>query len=118
MAIVSAGSGKHAITHYRTRRSFGQTATLLEARLETGRTHQVRVHLASISHPLVGDPVYGTGRRSGTLKSLLGDLNFNRQALHAGVLGFLHPVTGVPMHFEAVLPGDMEQLVQRLSEFV
>jgi 23S rRNA pseudouridine1911/1915/1917 synthase len=118
MAIVSEGRGKHAVTHYRTLRSFGQKAAIVEARLETGRTHQVRVHLASIGHPLVGDPVYGTGKRSTPLKPLLADLNFNRQALHAGVLGFLHPVTGEALHFEAALPGDMVELIQTLSDIV
>ncbi len=117
MAIVGEGSGKHAVTHYRVRRRFSDKAALVEARLETGRTHQVRVHLTSIGTPLVGDPVYGTNRRTAPLKSLLADLNFSRQALHAGVLGFDHPVTGKALHFEAALPGDMAELIQRLSEY-
>ncbi len=115
MAIVGAGRGKHALTHYRCVRRLGSAAALVEARLETGRTHQVRVHLASIGHPLVGDPVYATGKRSAPLKAALADLNFQRQALHAGVLGFIHPVTGKSMRFEAALPGDMVQLIQTLD---
>jgi 23S rRNA pseudouridine1911/1915/1917 synthase len=115
MAIVDADHGKPATTHYRTLRRLGSQAAVVEARLETGRTHQVRVHLTSIGHPLVGDPVYGSNRRSGPLKALLGDLKFNRQALHAGVLGFEHPVTGNAMRFEAALPGDMEALIHALG---
>jgi 23S rRNA pseudouridine1911/1915/1917 synthase len=118
MAIVDAEHGKTAITHYRTIRPFGQKAAVVEARLETGRTHQLRVHLTSIGYPLVGDPVYGTSKRSAPLKALLADLNFSRQALHAGVLGFDHPVTGKTMHFEAPLPGDMVQLIQALADIV
>jgi 23S rRNA pseudouridine1911/1915/1917 synthase len=115
MAIVDADHGKTAITHYRTLRRLGSQGAVVEARLETGRTHQVRVHLTSIGHPLVGDPVYGTHRRSGPLKVLLADLKFNRQALHAGVLGFDHPITGKAIRFEAALPGDMEALIQALG---
>ncbi len=116
MAIVSEGHGKTAVTHYRTVRRLGAQAAVVEARLETGRTHQVRVHLTSIGHPLVGDPVYGTARRAGPLKVVLADLKFNRQALHAGVLGFVHPVTGKAMRFEAALPEDMEILIQTLAQ--
>jgi 23S rRNA pseudouridine1911/1915/1917 synthase len=115
MAIVDADHGKTAITHYRTLRRLGSQGAVVEARLETGRTHQVRVHLTSIGHPLVGDPVYGINRRSGPLKALLADLKFNRQALHAGVLGFVHPITGETMRYEAALPGDMVSLIQALG---
>jgi 23S rRNA pseudouridine1911/1915/1917 synthase len=116
MAIVSEDHGKSSTTHYRTVRRLGALAAVVEARLETGRTHQVRVHLTSIGHPLVGDPVYGTARRAGPLKALLADHKFNRQALHAGVLGFEHPVTGKPLRFEAALPEDMENLIQALGK--
>jgi 23S rRNA pseudouridine1911/1915/1917 synthase len=111
MAIVSSGHGKHAVTHYRTISKIGEHAAFVEVKLETGRTHQVRVHMASIGHALLGDPVYG---RAGPLKKHLDSLNFHRQALHAGVLGFIHPVTGETMHFESPLPKDMVALVAAL----
>jgi 23S rRNA pseudouridine1911/1915/1917 synthase len=111
MAIVSSGHGKYAVTHYRTIGKLGDYAAHVEAKLETGRTHQVRVHMASIGHALLGDPVYG---RAGPLKKYLDSLNFRRQALHAGVLGFIHPVTGETMHFESPLPADMVALITSL----
>jgi 23S rRNA pseudouridine1911/1915/1917 synthase len=112
MAIVPAGRGKHAVTHYRTVDRL-RHATVLECRLETGRTHQVRVHLASIGHPLVGDPVYG--RTRGELRELLQSLGFGRQALHARTLGFRHPVTREHLRFESNLPADIVELIARLS---
>lgn len=119
MAVRPDGAGKAAVTHYRTVKRFGEAAALLECRLETGRTHQIRVHLTHVGHPLVGDPVYGRGR-SGRLAGLPEAargrlLGFPRQALHAAVLGFAHPVTGAPMRFESPLPPDMEQLVADLD---
>jgi 23S rRNA pseudouridine1911/1915/1917 synthase len=111
MAIVSSGHGKHAVTHYRTIGKLGTHAAHVEARLETGRTHQVRVHMASIGHALLGDPVYG---RAGPLKKLLDELHFHRQALHAGVLGFIHPVTGDTLRFESPVPEDMAVLIAAL----
>lgn len=111
IAIVRDGRGKHAITHYRTLEKLGRHAALVQAQLETGRTHQVRVHMASIGHALLGDPTYG---KSGPLKPLLEELNFHRQALHAGVLGFIHPVTGEKMRFESPLPDDMVALIDSL----
>jgi 23S rRNA pseudouridine1911/1915/1917 synthase len=90
MAIVKDGRGKHAITHFRTVAAFDGAAQV-ECRLETGRTHQIRVHMASIGHALLGDAVYG--RTLGRLAPLLKDLAFDRQALHAATLGFVHPVT-------------------------
>src|SRR5918911_2634438 len=90
IAIVEGARGKRAVTHWR-RLKILRDAALVECRLETGRTHQVRVHMASIGHPLVGDPVYG---RSGkTHGKILKELQFQRQALHAAHLGFTHPVT-------------------------
>ncbi len=110
-AVVWDGSGRHAVTRVRVRETFGTVAALIECRLETGRTHQIRVHLAHAGHGLVGDPVYG-GR---TLPRGLG-IRFDRQALHAATLGFRHPVTGAEMRFEAPLPADMRKLLDALRE--
>jgi 23S rRNA pseudouridine1911/1915/1917 synthase len=112
MAIVSAGRGKHAITHYRMVQAFAGAA-LVECRLETGRTHQIRVHMASIGHALLGDGVYG--RTPGRLAPVLKDLGFARQALHAATLGFQHPVTKEILSFESVLPADMLALIGALA---
>ncbi|MFC3100343.1 RluA family pseudouridine synthase [Altererythrobacter lauratis] len=110
MAVLpdDASRGKHAVTHYRTLEKL-EGCTLIECRLETGRTHQVRVHLASIGHALVGDPVYG--RTSTQLRPILNRLGFQRQALHAAVLGFVHPATGTFQRFESPLPPDMRELI-------
>ena len=105
--------GKHAVTHYRTVEAFAG-ASLVECRLETGRTHQVRVHMASIGHALLGDPVYG--RTPTRFRPLLNQLRFARQALHAAVLGFIHPVTGAALRFESALPADMAGLLVELRE--
>ena len=117
MALVEEGPngpkrGKHAVTHFRTLETFGGAA-LVECRLETGRTHQVRVHMSSIGHPLLGDPVYG--RTPSRFRPLLSGLGFRRQALHAAELGFVHPVTGETLRFESPLPPDMAQLEALLS---
>jgi 23S rRNA pseudouridine1911/1915/1917 synthase len=130
MAVVRAPAseaGKHAITHYWTIEAFGQSegasaghaaAAFVECRLETGRTHQIRAHLAHIGAPLVGDQVYGkfrglkiagAGPRVEAARDAVRD--FPRQALHAAVLGFIHPVTGASMRFEAPLPADMQALL-------
>ncbi len=116
MAIVPAGQGKHAVTHWRLIRGFGRAAAQVECRLETGRTHQVRVHMASIGHALLGDPVYGRAGRLDGVRIVLERLSFRRQALHAGVLGFAHPVTGAPMRFESPLPHDMTALLHALAQ--
>ncbi len=110
MAVLDDGStrGKHAITHYRTLKRMAHCA-LLECRLETGRTHQVRVHLASIGHALLGDPAYG--RTPAPLRALLKALKFERQALHAATLGFLHPVSGNALTFSSEIPSDMAELI-------
>ncbi|MFA9201868.1 MAG: RluA family pseudouridine synthase [Cypionkella sp.] len=115
MAVLPSGTarGKHAVTHYRTLRPL-RDATLIECRLETGRTHQVRVHLASIGHPLIGDPVYG--RDPASLRALLEDLGFRRQALHAASLGFVHPATGDRLAFAAKLPADMAEVIDRIAD--
>lgn len=109
VAIVSGG--KHAITHWRELREL-RDAALVECRLETGRTHQVRVHMASLGHPLVGDPVYGRTRSSH--RALLETLGFHRQALHAARLGFIHPITSVALSFESEMPADMQELFNQL----
>ncbi|KAB7646122.1 RluA family pseudouridine synthase [Polymorphobacter fuscus] len=113
MAIVAAGRGKHAVTHYRTVRAFARSAQL-ECRLETGRTHQIRVHMSSIGHALLGDATYG--RTPGSLAALLQDLGFARQALHAATLGFVHPTTQEKLSFESALPADIVELIGRLSD--
>src|SRR3546814_20216790 len=92
--------GKHAITHYKVLKRLDSCA-LIECRLETGRTHQVRVHCASIGHALIGDPLYG--RTPAKLRPVLKELGFARQALHSARLGFIHPVTGESMAFESEL---------------
>jgi 23S rRNA pseudouridine1911/1915/1917 synthase len=89
-------------------------AARIECRLETGRTHQVRVHMASIGHPLLGDPVYGRAPAQ-KLRELLGRLEFRRQALHAARLGFVHPVTKDRLSFESALPQDMQELFRALG---
>ncbi|WP_370179688.1 RluA family pseudouridine synthase, partial [Alteriqipengyuania sp.] len=98
MAVLppDASRGKHAVTHYRTINSWG-IASKLECRLETGRTHQVRVHCASIGHPLIGDQQYGRDPKA--LRPILEKLGFKRQALHAASLGFVHPATGGRVDF-------------------
>lgn len=114
MAVVTKG-GKHALTHYRTERAFGTGAALLRLKLATGRTHQIRVHLAHINHPVVGDPVYlrripaAASSLPKTTRDAL--LAFPRQALHAATLGFRHPVTGEALAFSAKLPEDMQMLL-------
>jgi 23S rRNA pseudouridine1911/1915/1917 synthase len=104
--------GKRAVTHYRLLTALKDSA-LVECQLETGRTHQVRVHMSSIGHPLLGDPVYGrVGHRH---RTLLKELNFARQALHAAVLGFIHPVTSETLRFESEMPPDMQRLFSVLA---
>ena len=112
IAIVGEGRGKRALTHWR-RLKVLRDAALVECRLETGRTHQVRVHMASIGHPLVGDPVYGRTRKNH--RDLLKSLGFHRQALHAAHLGFLHPVTKGRLSFDSALPSDMQELFTALG---
>jgi len=109
MAIVAGG--KAAVTHYRVRESF-PSHTLLECDLETGRTHQIRVHLASIGHPLEGDPVYA--KRAAGPASARKDAAFARQALHAWKLAFVHPRSAAPQSFEAPAPEDLRALLESL----
>ncbi|NKX43438.1 RluA family pseudouridine synthase [Roseicyclus persicicus] len=115
-AVLFQG-GRHAVTRVRVLEGFGAVA-LVSCRLETGRTHQIRVHMAHVGHALVGDPVYG-GRRRVSEKEVGADLaaalnGFPRQALHAARLGFVHPVSGDWLAFEAPLPEDMGSLVAAL----
>ncbi len=116
-AVVWAG-GRHAVTRARVLEAFGAppALALMECWLETGRTHQIRVHLAHAGHGLVGDPVYG-GRRKLSERALgpgavAACAGFPRQALHAAALGFTHPVTGAELAFEAPLPADMSALLE------
>ena len=113
VAVVKDGSGKRAVTHWSVRTKL-RDAALVECRLETGRTHQVRVHLASIGHPLLGDPVYGRSPKQ-RQRELLARLDFKRQALHAAALGFIHPVTKARLSFESALPSDMQELFSALG---
>lgn len=115
MSLIPEGQdvarGKHAVTHYRTLELL-DGAALIECRLETGRTHQVRVHMSSIGHGLLGDPVYG--RTPSRLRPILNQLHFERQALHAMELGFVHPVTQEAVRFTSPLPADLQALIGEL----
>ena len=114
MAVVHEDRGKHAITHWRKLEEL-RGADLIECRLETGRTHQVRVHMASIGHPLAGDPAYARSNgQLGQLGQLLETLNFRRQALHAAHLGFIHPVKSHALAFDSEMPADMQELYNKL----
>jgi len=114
MAVVARG-GKAALTRYRVLRRFGDVATLVECRLATGRTHQIRVHLAALGHPLIGDRAYGgggAGRLRGAPAAVRAAVAaFPRQALHAELIGFAHPLSGEPIRIESPLPRDMRQLI-------
>lgn len=103
MYTVTNKNSKHAVTHFVVLERFGDY-TLVELKLETGRTHQIRVHMKFIGHPLVGDPMYGRSK----------GITMSGQALHAAVLGFVHPGTGEMLQFEAPLPEDMEHLLHVL----
>lgn len=111
MAVLPENKGKHAVTHYRTVESLAKTA-LVECTLETGRTHQVRVHMAHIGHPLIGDATYSN--RQNPYRIGPNQSKFERQALHAASLGFIHPVSGEPLRFESSLPEDMQLLLSQL----
>jgi 23S rRNA pseudouridine1911/1915/1917 synthase len=118
MAVLRAG-GREAITHYATEQRFGPAAKASAARvratLETGRTHQIRVHLASLGAPVLGDPLYGAGSPA-RVRAAIAEAGLGRQALHAAVLGFSHPLTGAHLRFEAPLPRDMAALQAALEK--
>ncbi|MBQ2880616.1 MAG: RNA pseudouridine synthase, partial [Anaerotignum sp.] len=105
MAVTQKHS-RHAVTHYRVIERM-EKFTLIEAQLETGRTHQIRVHMTYIGHPLLGDPVYGPKKQP---------IHLEGQALHARVLGFIHPRSGEYMEFEAPLPPHFVALLERLRK--
>ena len=119
MAVAPEGRGREAVTHFETLETYG-AAALVACRLETGRTHQIRVHMAHLGHPLIGDATYGAGFKTKT--ALLSPLAreaamaLGRQALHAATLGFLHPVTKEEMLFESALPQDLETLRAALAK--
>jgi 23S rRNA pseudouridine1911/1915/1917 synthase len=120
MAVSRSAAARDAVTHYEVLEMLGKPplASLVRCELETGRTHQIRVHMAHIGHPLLGDRVYGAGFRSsaaklsGAAKDALNALN--RQALHATTLGFDHPVSGKPLRFESPAPADFGTLLEAL----
>jgi 23S rRNA pseudouridine1911/1915/1917 synthase len=118
MAVVGEGKGRPALTRYRIERAFKIKAALLECRLATGRTHQIRVHLAHHGHPLIGDPIYGS--RAGRAIARSSEVGariaaFSRQALHARRLGFIHPVSAAWLEFDSSLPGDLHGLLSDLE---
>ncbi len=124
MAVVRDAQGRHAVTHFDVLESFAgpdgkPLASRLRLVLETGRTHQIRVHLAHIGHPVMGDPTYGAGFKSSTRRlaeSAAHALDgLGRQALHAAELGFEHPVTGRPLHFTSPRPSDIQALYDALK---
>jgi 23S rRNA pseudouridine1911/1915/1917 synthase len=115
-AVRDEEDGKRAVTHYRLRERF-RAHSLLQCQLETGRTHQIRVHMAHINHPLLGDPMYGGGLKlpRGASPELIAELRgFRRQALHAERLSFVHPISGEALSFGAERPADQEQLIVAL----
>jgi len=114
MAVVRGG--RSALSLYRTRRCY-QRFTLLEVEIKTGRTHQIRVHLAWLKHPVVGDEVYGAGRDK-TIQNVILRAHIRklgRHFLHAEQLGFIHPKTGIPLRFTAPLPPELSSLIAELD---
>jgi len=123
MSVSRAGDARHAVTHYAVREIFRDEsgvpiASFIELELETGRTHQIRVHLAHAGHPVLGDPVYGSGFKSSAKrlneKAQAALAKLDRQALHAAGLGFEHPVTGKRLSFESPLPADFSAVLEAL----
>ena len=112
MTVIS--SGKTAVTHYRIRTRF-ELCTLMDIELETGRTHQIRVHMAHIKFPIVGDPVYGKKIKSTSNKNLLALSKFSRQALHASNLSFIHPTSEKLCHWNVPLPEDFQLLLESIT---
>ncbi len=122
ITVSKSNKARHAVTHYKRLASFvdGQV-THLQCQLETGRTHQIRVHMAHIGHPVLGDALYGSGMKSRAKHLSLAQRGaleaMNRQALHASALGFQHPRMATPLYFEAHMPTDMQMLADRMAEF-
>ncbi|MDG5767032.1 RluA family pseudouridine synthase [Balneolales bacterium ANBcel1] len=123
MAVVADGQGKEAVTHFEVLKRFDHLV-LVDVILETGRTHQIRVHCSWLGHPVLGDPVYGGnsvryGPNTGTRKSMFHNIfsDLGRQCLHARILGFEHPDTGEWLHFESPLPDDMERTIEKLTRY-
>ncbi|RZL29965.1 MAG: RluA family pseudouridine synthase, partial [Rubrivivax sp.] len=118
MAVIKSG-GREAVTHYVVQQAFGPAERPAAARiactLETGRTHQIRVHMASLGSPCLGDPLYGSGQPVVAVRDAMREAGLARQALHASVLGFRHPITGEMLRFETPLPPDMATLERLLS---
>lgn len=118
MAVLKSG-GREAVTHYQVEKTFGPQekplAARVSCRLQTGRTHQIRVHLASKGAPCLGDPTYGSGPPAPVVREAIAESGLERQALHAAVLGFRHPVSGEDLRFETPLPRDMADLEARLA---
>lgn len=119
MAVLRSG-GKAAVTRYRVQRAFKDAAALIECRLATGRTHQIRVHMTGRGHPLIGDATYGDRRSIGRVRAVPSEardrlIAFPRQALHAVLIGFHHPVTGDYLEFSSDFPRDIEELIKLLE---
>ena len=119
MAVLVNG-GKRAVTHFKVMENFGGVASLIKCNLETGRTHQIRVHMAKLGHNLLGDKVYTKAKKvnkaslSDEMKKYIYD--FPRHALHAQSLGFVHPSTKEKMFFDSPIPDDMQELIERLRK--